>query len=507
MCLAMLAKGSNQVLQEVAAARSILITCGSAEIDGHAFCLGVEPLMRSCNAPLDLQRLIYSVTYLIRKAIFRPRRLSWVSSEVYPLSELIDMYHTHEATLHSDKVYALMSMSSDGFLKTDLSPDYDVPWTVLFERLVRHTLGEDMSVNALPASESVKIDGGGYILGRISSIQAGTTRNGRQIVTWKRTRGATIITENWSSHWELQPSAKQIMEGDAICLFQGASRPTIIRFNEDYGAVILITVTPPQTIQARSEDIRWLGCLQNNDRLCPRNLRCIWDWSKLPGETLNQGDDKDVRSCLELIKETWNSALVFGDLEDYEQGERKFHEAMKYYEMASQEQGLIEFQTSQLSLTSSVDLDLMNKYYAQPPLLWAAERGYTSVVRLFIARFNVDISFKDTVGRTAFQLAAEKGHLTVVERLLQENADVDAAAGEYGGTTALQAAAGGGHLAVVERLLQENADVNTAAGYRGRTALQAAAEGGHLAIVELLESFKSLQRSFEHQPSTLEPDV
>jgi ankyrin repeat protein len=296
------------------------------------------------------------------------------------------------------------------------------------------------------------------------------------------------------------------MEGDAICLFQGASRPTIIRFNKDYGTVILITVTPPQTIQARSEDIQWSGCLQNNNRLCPRNLRCIWDWSKLPGETLKQGDDKDVRSCLELIKENWNSALVFGDLKDYEQGERKFHKAMKHYEMASQEQDLIKFQTSQLSFTSSVDLDLMNKYYAQPPLLWAAERGYTSVVQLFIARFNVDISFKDTVGRTAIQLAAEKGHLAVVERLLQENADVNAR--EDGGRTALQAAAGGGHLAVVERLLQENADVNAAAGeYRGRTALQAAAEGGHLAIVELLESFKSLQRSFEHQPSTLEPDV
>jgi ankyrin repeat protein len=65
-----------------------------------------------------------------------------------------------------------------------------------------------------------------------------------------------------------------------------------------------------------------------------------------------------------------------------------------------------------------------------------------------------------------------------------------------------------GHLAVVERMLEQNANVNaTAEDYRGRTALQAAAEAGHLAIVELLESFKSLQRSFEHQPSTLEPDV
>jgi hypothetical protein len=211
----------NQVLQEVAAARNILITCGSAEINGHAFCLGVEPLMRSYNAPLELQRLIHSVTYLIRGAIFRPRRLGWVPNEVCPLSELIDMYHTHEATLHSDKVYALLGMSSDGFLQTGLSPDYNVPWKVLFETLVKHALCKEITVEALPEGESVKIEGGGYILGRISSIQAGTTWNGRQgvTITWRRIRGTTITTENWTCNWELQPSAKQIMEGDAMCLF------------------------------------------------------------------------------------------------------------------------------------------------------------------------------------------------------------------------------------------------------------------------------------------------
>jgi hypothetical protein len=49
-----------------------------------------------------------------------------VSNAVCSLGELIDMYYTHEATLHSDKVYALLGMSADDFYNTSLAPDYSV---------------------------------------------------------------------------------------------------------------------------------------------------------------------------------------------------------------------------------------------------------------------------------------------------------------------------------------------------------------------------------------------
>ena len=100
----------------------------------------------------------------------------------------------------------------------------------------------------------------------------------------------------------------------------------------------------------------------------------------------------------------------------------------------------------------------------------------------------VDVNAKDGMGQTSLMLAAERGHLEVVERLLAAQADVNAAtAAAFGGRTALQAAAVGGHLKVVERLLAAQADVNAAAAaYGGRTALQAAAEGGHLEVVERL---------------------
>ena len=59
------------MLQEVAAARHILIMCDAIEIDGYAFCLGIDALKGFYEARPDLLSMIRSVTYLIRGAIFR----------------------------------------------------------------------------------------------------------------------------------------------------------------------------------------------------------------------------------------------------------------------------------------------------------------------------------------------------------------------------------------------------------------------------------------------------
>ena len=61
--------------------------------------------------------------------IFRPKYATSpgrVFLNIRPLGELIDMYYTHEATEYHDKVYALLSMSSDNLTAASLSPDYTV---------------------------------------------------------------------------------------------------------------------------------------------------------------------------------------------------------------------------------------------------------------------------------------------------------------------------------------------------------------------------------------------
>jgi hypothetical protein len=118
-------------------------------IDGYAFCLGVDLLKNFYEACPDLQGLILTVTYLIREAIFRTgysMGSSGRSLDICLLGELMDMYHAHEATERHNKVYALLSMSSDDPSKVDLLPDYGVPWEELLQRLAKFLLPEKISV-------------------------------------------------------------------------------------------------------------------------------------------------------------------------------------------------------------------------------------------------------------------------------------------------------------------------------------------------------------------------
>jgi hypothetical protein len=165
--------------------------CGSENIDGYVFCLGVDSLKNCYEARQGLQSLIRSVTYLIREAIFRPSMgsLGRSSLDMCSLGELIDMYHTHESTKRHDKVYALLGMSSDDFSKVDLLPNYGVPWEELLQRLAKYLLSKKISVETWGNREIAVIKSKGCILGKVISVQSDIAQNGRVDVTFKNVPG------------------------------------------------------------------------------------------------------------------------------------------------------------------------------------------------------------------------------------------------------------------------------------------------------------------------------
>ncbi|KAH8723272.1 heterokaryon incompatibility protein-domain-containing protein, partial [Phaeosphaeriaceae sp. PMI808] len=315
------------ILQEVAAARHILVICGPTEIDGYAFCLGVDSLMEFYKVPRDLQGSIRSVTYLIRGAIFRPNYIASgpgkVSQDVCSLGELIDMYHTHKATLRHDKVYALLGMSSDDDNKAP-SPDYKVVWKDLFEKLARFLLCEGISVEASGDKEIAVIKSKGCILGKVSSV--------RSDIAWNSGQGVDVVLKNiskqlgyegkWSAHWNLQSSAKPIQDGDLICLIQESSKPTIIRLCKDYFTIIMIAATPIESTQTWSEDIKWPKLWQSV-KVFPRNFLLVWDWENSPGKLQVLREYEEPEGYLDEATRLWNLALVLGDAGVYEKAEEK----------------------------------------------------------------------------------------------------------------------------------------------------------------------------------------
>ena len=331
-----------QVLQEVAAARHVLILCGSMEIDGYAFSLGLEFLRDFHGARLDLQNLIQPVTYLIREAIFRPKyassRLGKVSLDICPLGALIDMYHTHEATNRHDKIYALLGMSSDDLSTAGLFPDYQVPWEELLQRLVKFLLGKQVSVKTWNNREMAIINSRGYVLGQVSSVKS--DQDGRQSVNinFKNTLQHLGHTKEYEAHWNLQASAKSVQDGDIVCLLQGASMPTIIRLYEDHFAVIMIAAAFPEAMGTKSDSDRWPDF--------SHDFPLVWNWEKASDRLQDQEEyeslieanrrvpersQKELEDYIRKATRLSTVALILEDLEEYKEAEKRLKEAIEGY--------------------------------------------------------------------------------------------------------------------------------------------------------------------------------
>jgi hypothetical protein len=320
-----------QVLQEVASARNILIKCGSTEIDGYAFCAALNS--RSFDLLYEdspkLQSLIYSVTYLIRGAVFRPKKVSRSSGRfslrICPLGELIEMYHTREASRRHDKVFALLGMSSDDPIASELLPDYELPWERLLERLVKFLLGGQVSVKTWAKMEMAVIKSKGCILGQVSS-EGNANRDGRLQVA--------ITSKDTSGHlgperkWTLQTSAKPVEVGDLICLLHGASNPTIIRLCKDHFSVVMIAVPLLQPEQPITS--------------FPHDFLLVWDWVQgklqdqeyeaLVNSRVPEQSNREVGSHSDKMTRLWNVVLILEDAEEHEKAKERLQEAVEGYE-------------------------------------------------------------------------------------------------------------------------------------------------------------------------------
>src|SRR5205085_323692 len=116
--------------------------------------------------------------------------------------------------------------------------------------------------------------------------------------------------------------------------------------------------------------------------------------------------------------------------------------------------------------------------------LRAASQKQETVVKLLLARDNVEVDSKNNYGQTPLSWAAGQGHEAVVELLLSRS-DVEADSKDHRGRTPLWWTAGQGHEAVVELLLaRSDVKADSQDICWGQTPLSWSAEQGHEAVVE-----------------------
>ena len=121
-------------------------------------------------------------------------------------------------------------------------------------------------------------------------------------------------------------------------------------------------------------------------------------------------------------------------------------------------------------------------------LLQAVENGDAEKVASLLGKKGASATKHDSEGKTAFHLAAAKGHVECLKVMVTHGVDVTAQ--DSSGHSALHVAAKNGHPECIRKLLQykspaENIDNS------GKTALHYAAAQGCLQAVQLLCEHKS----------------
>jgi hypothetical protein len=238
----------------MAAARVMVVLCGSEELTGAGFFWGLSGLLEWCQ-DAELRGMVSSILYLLGDAsVMRankpddpePFRLG-----ICPLSQLVDMFRLREATDPRDKVYALLGIMSDDSIKTDIIPDYGIEWEDLFRNLVHSVLGEKVEATWVSCGKTKhgQVSAKGCTVGYISNVDV--PRSDRQVVSITPTyhRDPTVLqepdNETWS--WVLHNSAAVVQQGDIVCWLEGSTGATIIRFQSTCFTIVVIWASFPTT--------------------------------------------------------------------------------------------------------------------------------------------------------------------------------------------------------------------------------------------------------------------
>jgi ankyrin repeat protein len=489
----------------------------------------VSPNLGLMSLQVALQDPFHLVTYLIREAQFRPRRMlsreKRFSLNICPLGELVDRYHVHEATKLHDKIYALLNMSSDDLSATHLEPDYSVTWKTLKRRLVDFLFSNQALVYIGGDTETAAIRSKGCILGMVTRTRdddLGRRHYVDAIVHHAPTQEKSLKLEGFT--WTLQSAAKSVQKGDLICLLRGAPRPVIIRAYSSHFEIILIAANLPEELQtsiALSIDeskghFRWR---EHSKSLLNHDFLLMWDWESSSEDDLGlRGYDSLIREppgrVLELRKSRmriiWTLGLLWGDAFRFDEAAKRIQEAMEelirvldgeYRHTPQGQYGLaLDSQVARLGdneLTSKlleryfIHLDWRNAEGATP-LTWVARVGNDLTVKLLLATKKVDVNSQDRYGRVPLSYAAEKGHRQVVELLLT-TVDVHVDSIDGRGQTPLSFAAERGHKDIVELLLATGNASPDFVGPYSTTPLSYAALNGRRDVVELLLSTGNVQ--------------
>ncbi|ETS84342.1 hypothetical protein PFICI_02367 [Pestalotiopsis fici W106-1] len=297
------------VLQEVAAARHVVIMCGSARIEGKTFCTGLDNLEEAYE---DRRSLISPLKYLIGGAAFRHKdiqgQVEGFTLGLHPLGELIDTFHTRHATNPLDRVYALLGIRSVNPGESGLKPNYNLSWRELLRRLVKAVLSDHVHVTTWEKHYIAVIQSSGYVLGHVCTVLS--CGRDRELICVRTPKHGT---DQYEAALCMESTAPSVLAGDIVCILEGAPKPMIIRLCESHLIIVRISVDLME-----EDTVRCQRLIENSDvfSLLSRRFLLIWDWERTTTSTHGQSDYKDILKVEEPFHKS-QLALILWSSGDY----------------------------------------------------------------------------------------------------------------------------------------------------------------------------------------------
>ncbi|KAK4203557.1 ankyrin repeat-containing domain protein [Triangularia verruculosa] len=453
------------VLQEVAAARHVVIKCGSDEVTGQAFCSGIEVLVRRWKAEQDgemqfLDALFNSVTRLMRTADRRPRHEQDASPRFYlnisPVGDLIEMYGHREATDCRDKVYALLGMCSDDPGAAGLMPNYSISWESLIQQLMSFILklSRPDVMNISANGDKIVIKSQGYVLGMVleEARELGWIQRAQQTdLMWKDpVKGDTMC---WSSTGDDRRTA----DAAIVKLLSRTSRSLDSDWPVCRSLLWLAALTEKKDL---AQHILELGVVSGVQEMCwaiqeghPAIAHFLFDTGRMAkdGEWWRPALDNDGKTALMLAidRKLYNRKTI---------------------------KCLFEAGLGQLDVKDC---------QGRTPLMLAAYWRHKEIVRLIIDTGHHHINARDDNGDTALVYAMttpsgglhSRAHRTAMYLINRLADQIDLDVRDRHGRTILMLAARQGWGQVFSHLIETgHADLN-AVDHEGRTALMHSLRG------------------------------
>ncbi|OGM42014.1 hypothetical protein ABOM_009498 [Aspergillus bombycis] len=436
------------VLQEIAAARHVLIACHSAEIDGHAFSSGLTAL-QDIITNADMRNRIDTAVFLIKNATLRSKRVmarsDRFSLHIRPIADLITMYHNCEATDRRDKIYALLGMSSDTHAPAAILPDYTVPWKDALCRLIKFYIGTQACVQTWDDEDIAVIRGKGCVLGVVSQVKLNSSKDD----PWDDSYDACVTVQMTGEHskgevvpWELIKWPGLVREGDIVCLLQGASRPTLIRPYDDHCVVITLGFVPVDAAHSAflPTELKW-GRLDGwngflrSVAVYTRNFLLVWDHQESSG-ILENGKDRrwlmdsrvpeDAKKTLEVelpkLHRLQNLGLILVDSEEFEQALENFPQSLDLYGPKAEKAYLPIFTEMMKIAMSSRRRGLPEQAERLENMVnIARRRGDFAVIKEETIVRMVTLSI-DNIGLVRFLFTQRGDEVLITEKVLEEAA-------------------------------------------------------------------------------------